>query len=990
MEDDLRIKQAPLDREEANRDKGVTEEVETGSEMLFRQLVMASPDGMARLDEQGRILFSSPQLKTLFAWSQNDESYLGQPVLRWIMPEDQAKAMTNIANAMRGVISPDNRYTLVREDGIHFTGEINAAPMLDPLGCPQGVIATFRDVSQHQQTEVNLLQKLRSLKTLPEIAVLLMKHRRTGDVLAQIIEQSTTLFCAPHGYLYMVTPDDKTLELKMARGRLQKYVGFRLAPGHGLAGKVWQSGAPLVVEDYASWPGRETSFPPSLATTTAGVPLWSNGEVIGVLGIAFDEQVSFDSSDLEILNQVAQIASLALENARAEEALRQSEKRFRELFNTANDAIFIHDLEGQMLEVNNVACEHFGYLRPELLRKDPLELNAVEYVSIVREHTARLSLSGPTLYETVHLRKGGSRIPTEVSARIIDFEGRQAVLSVARDITERKHTEEEIRQQLRELTAIYRSSRRLQKLTDLKTLAREIISTLEMNLEYRHGAVLLLDEHSGKLFPLALFDKDQGDDKLASMRAGLETEGIDLGKGIVGWVAQNGQSVCLPDVRQDPRYRDIRIGTRSELCVPLRFGDQFMGVINIESPETNAFDSSDLRLLEVVAAQIAVAIQNSRLLEEVQRELLERRKAEEALQESEAQYRTLFTEMGEGFALHEILYDHTGQAYDYRFLEVNPAFERQTGLSRDMILGRTAREVMPALESFSIEKYSRVVESGESIQFEQSTEALGKHYQVFAFRPRPGQFATLTLDISKRKELEQTMEKARTDFLFAVSHELKTPLYAMNAIQEILSDLPPATRAERFLEYGPVWQRNLLRLRHIIENLVDSQRPIEMGLKLVRVPASLGDLLHQALDELEPYAASRGTRFRTTIGEVPPFPLDTDSMTRMVENLLTNAIKFSPQQGEVQVTLEEDHGQAVILVRDQGMGIREDLVPLIFQPFFRAPEALRAGVQGTGLGLYVAKMIAEAHQGTIELTSESGQGTTMIVRLPIISGKGPE
>ena len=238
-------------------------------------------------------------------------------------------------------------------------------------------------------------------------------------------------------------------------------------------------------------------------------------------------------------------------------------------------------------------------------------------------------------------------------------------------------------------------------------------------------------------------------------------------------------------------------------------------------------------------------------------------------------------------------------------------------------------------------------------------------------------------DITDRKRLEQAMEKARADFLFAVSHELKTPLLVMGVTQEMIEFLPEEQRLAQFREYSDVWRRNLMRLRFIIENLVDSQRPTGIGFKLDRRPANLMDLAQEIATELEPLASVRSVQFFFQGGPLPPLSLDRNAVRRLLENLLTNAIKFSHLGGRIEIRLRAQGEMVCLDVCDFGMGIDPLIMPFLFQPFYRSPEAIKAGVQGTGLGLYVSKMIAEAHGGTIQLESEPGKGTTVTVRLPI-------
>ncbi len=131
---------------------------------------------------------------------------------------------------------------------------------------------------------------------------------------------------------------------------------------------------------------------------------------------------------------------------------------------------------------------------------------------------------------------------------------------------------------------------------------------------------------------------------------------------------------------------------------------------------------------------------------------------ESALRESEQRYRGLFETMKEGFALHEIICDEQGIPIDYRFLDVNPAFERLTGLSREHVVGRTLRMVLPDAEQIWIDRYGKVALTGEPAQFDEYSVPLGRHYEVHAYSPAPGQFATVFVDIT---ELKQTEERTR-------------------------------------------------------------------------------------------------------------------------------------------------------------------------------------------------------------------------------------
>ena len=171
-----------------------------------------------------------------------------------------------------------------------------------------------------------------------------------------------------------------------------------------------------------------------------------------------------------------------------------------------------------------------------------------------------------------------------------------------------------------------------------------------------------------------------------------------------------------------------------------------------------------------------------------------RLKSEEALKQSDARFHGLFDNMAEGYALHEIVTDENGVPRDYRFLDMNPAFERLTGLRRAEVRGKRVTEVLPDLEAHWIEKYGRVALTGQPAHFESHAAALQRWFQVFAYRTAPGQFAVVFSDITERKSHEQQI-----DLLMAeVNHRSKNMLTVVQAIARQTASTNPDDFIERF------------------------------------------------------------------------------------------------------------------------------------------------------------------------------------------------
>ncbi|MDX6556598.1 MAG: hypothetical protein QOD86_2793 [Miltoncostaeaceae bacterium] len=234
-----------------------------------------------------------------------------------------------------------------------------------------------------------------------------------------------------------------------------------------------------------------------------------------------------------------------------------------------------------------------------------------------------------------------------------------------------------------------------------------------------------------------------------------------------------------------------------------------------------------------------------------------------------------------------------------------------------------------------------------------------------------------------RKRMARETERLKDEFVALVSHELRTPLTSIIGYLEVVLDeeeLDPAAR--RWLQ---VVERNAHRLLRLVGDLLFIARMEagQLALDAAR-PIDLVALAEQSVQAAQPHAEGAGVTIALAGGR-PDAPCwgDADRIAQVLDNLVSNALKFTPSGGRVDVRLRRERGAAVIEVADTGVGIPAGELESLFQRFFRASTATRDKIAGVGLGLSIAKAIVEAHGGAIEVESEEGAGATFRVRLPL-------
>ncbi|MEI6510141.1 MAG: PAS domain S-box protein [bacterium] len=613
------------------------------------------------------------------------------------------------------------------------------------------------------------------------------------------------------------------------------------------------------------------------------------------------------------------------ERKRAEQALQNERSLLRTLIDNIPDSIYSKDLACRKTLANLTELHYLGAKsESEVLGKDDFEFYPKEIAEGFFTDDQSVMLSGQPVLNKEELaiyEDGQKRWLLTSKLPLKDESGNiTGIVGIGRDITERKRADE----------ALHESEEKFRVLAD---------STPTAIMLYQHNKWVYANPAAAQI-------------------SGYSTQEL---------LAMNFWDTVHPDHRQMIRERGLERQQGDDRA--MRYEIKII--------------AKDGRVKWVDLAGASVMLRGNPAGIVSVTDITERKQAEEALQESEERYRSLFENMLDGYAYCKMLYDDQGNPADFLYLDVNSAFERLTGLCD--VVGKTVSETIPGTREATPElfqSYSRVALTGQPEEFEIDFKPLEKWLSISVYSPAKGYFVAVFNDITERKELEERIRQVRSDLLFAVSHDLKSPLQALHQTQEMLNMLTPGEGLARFQEYSEIWRRNLQRLERMINNLVDSQRTEEGRFPLLLAPCDLTELVKRVVEDSQGYALSSVVSFDLKLQPVPEGVCDEEALSRVVENLLINAVKFSLKGGKVEVRLGMEGDTLLLEVEDHGLGIPADEQAQLFQPFQRGSSAQEKRIPGTGLGLYVCRRIVEEHGGAISLTSEEGKGTIVTVRLP--------
>ncbi len=496
----------------------------------------------------------------------------------------------------------------------------------------------------------------------------------------------------------------------------------------------------------------------------------------------------------------------------------------------------------------------------------------------------------------------------------------------------------------------------LERLDLFSSIAQDIVSTLDPERTLGHiigTAVASLPADSGLVF--LLDGESQRYTMQASFMLALPQDQMDrisfpAGEGVPGWVVTQGQPLIIPQAENDERVHPIirQWGVKSLVSGPLVVGGRPLGALVLfNGDENDAFDENDARLLGIYADLAAVAIDNAQLYQRAEED---RNKLSAVLSDTTDAV---------------VVLDQAN-----RVLLLNPAAARYLDVQAEQVVNQP-------VEALGVENLVRALAKAQQTQAPVVQEINGpaeRSLYVSVSPVREVGWVMVMQDVSSLKELD----RLRTEWVTAVSHDLKNPINAITLAVEMLEEMGPLNEEQK--EMLQATQRGIDQLTTLVTDVLDLAR-LEAGpaLKLSQVDPK--QVIDDALAQVRTLAAEKSLALYTDLPpDLPSVRGDAPLLTRALVNLLSNAVKYTSAGGQVTVSAQSQNGALQFEVHDTGRGIPEEALPHIFERFYRVPGS--EDKEGSGLGLNTVKSIVEKHGGRVSVQSELGLGSSFSFSIP--------
>jgi PAS domain S-box-containing protein len=439
-----------------------------------------------------------------------------------------------------------------------------------------------------------------------------------------------------------------------------------------------------------------------------------------------------------------------------------------------------------------------------------------------------------------------------------------------------------------------------------------------------------------------------------------------LDKGLAGWVYRHKQGAIIEDTQNDARwitFPDDQLPVRSALCAPLMHEGDVIAVVTLVHPEPNHFSAYHLRLMTIIANQSAVAVRNAQLFTRLQ---LQQRQIQAVLQ-----------------ALPDVMFVLDDNS---AIINVNDAALAFLGLAEStQVLGRPLSDFREASSTLTpVLEVVGQMNNQRAWSFEARSERRGKDYQITVTVWRDVQrdlagYVVVMHDISTLRDLN----RFKDEMLSIASHDLRSPLALIIGYADMLAtDLPPNSEEQ---DYAETIRRSGERMNGLLDDLLRVEQVRRSPLEL-REQVNMAVLVKDAVEAMTPQAEHKKHTLthHIELANLPRMIADPGLLRRAMENLIGNAIKYTPEGGRIHVHAMMRDQRFYYEVQDNGIGISAEHLPRVFEQFYRVKDVRVGSVGGFGLGLNLVRNIIERHHGEVWVQSEIDVGSKFGFWLPIL------
>jgi PAS domain S-box-containing protein len=637
--------------------------------------------------------------------------------------------------------------------------------------------------------------------------------------------------------------------------------------------------------------------------------------------------------------------------------VREHDARLAGLIHANPLAILVVDAKDRV-EMCNAAFEAlFGYCEAEIVG------TAIEGLIVPPEHAKeaaelnRRGRDGPSLQSvTQRRRKDGTLVDVELTIVPLTGDGQAAgAYSIYRDLTEQRRIQHHLRAQYAVVEALAQSS-------TIEDAAPRVLRAVAEAVGWQVGAMWIVDKTANELKCIDLWRAAGVDAQMfeAETRAGRYPRGIGPGR---TWAM--GAPAWIVDVTKEPKFSRRAAaqaaGLHAAFSFPMMLEGEVVGVVEFFTSTVLESDDAILRMFAALGQQLGEFVGRSRTQEQIER----------------------------FFTMSQDLLCIAG--FDGYFKRVNDAWSRVLGYAASELLAEPYVNLVHLDDRDAVKMELARLPAGDAVTFESRWRCRDGSYKwlfwnAIAKLEEQVVYAVARDDTVRQAadhQLKETL-KMRDDFVSFVTHQLRTPLSGIKWMLELASDATDPDEVKSYIHDG---LESADRLIGLVNDLLDASRLESGKLEVSLERVQLAELTRTVLGDVAALVREKG---HTLVVDAPPtLPdamLDRQLLRQAILNLVSNAIKYTPPGGRIDIRLRHERDRLQWSIRDSGIGIPRAAQARLFEKFYRAENALTVDTEGTGLGLYLVRLIVERFGGTIACESEEGQGALFQFALPVAAG----